>query len=98
MHIQCMRVYNTMLIFFIIYIINMAKAAYNYTKSNQLRFILITLVLFQLQLHMRYMDLPTERHICMQKWHTPMNDKKGTFEHGIIKINLTFISTLQEQM
>ena len=74
----------------------MAKAAYNYTKSNQLHFILITLVLFQL--HMRYMDLPTERHICMQKWHTPMNDKKGTFEHGIIKINLTFISTLQKQM
>lgn len=48
--------------------------------------------------YMRHMDLPTERHICMQKWHTPKNDKKGTFEHGIIKINLTFISTLQEQM
>ena len=81
MHIQCVRVYNTMLIFFIIYIIN--------TKSNQLCFILITLVLFQL--HMRYIDLPTETQ--MQKWHT----KKGTFEHGIITINLTFISTLQNK-
>ena len=95
MHIQCVRVHNTMLIFYNIYIINMAKAAYNYTKSNQLCFILNTLVLFQL--HMRYMDLPTEKHMYA-KWHTPKNDKKGTFEHGIIKINLTFISTLQVQM
>ena len=67
MHIQCVRVYNTMLIVFIIYIINMAKAAYNYTKSNQLCFILITLVLFQL--HMRYIDLPTERHMYAKMAH-----------------------------
>ena len=48
---------------------NMAKAAYNYTKSNQLRFVLITLVLFQLQLHMRHMDLPTERHMYAKMAH-----------------------------
>ena len=46
----------------------MAKAAHNYTKSNQLRFILITLVLFQL--HMRYVDLPTERHMYAKMVHT----------------------------
>ena len=34
MHIQCVHVYNNMLLFiYLIYIINMAKAAYNYTKS-----------------------------------------------------------------
>ena len=78
MHIQCMRVYNAMLIFFIIYIINMATAAYNYTKSNQLRF----------AFHFNYTS-PVSITIAEALYGSP--HKNGTYQRMTKKAHLSMV-------